>query len=239
MRAAAGNYCDVNSRSCETFGHRTLDRVGWKVLRSRLTSSSHARMLEPMPGIVQDGAILCLLAALGAGCVSTPPPTQAPPVPQAPPPTTPDAEQPEPEISFVDPKDGQFDLSQFLASRIGFVPIPIVITEPAVGFGGGLGLMFLHDHLGRRDAAGRSLGVPSITGVAGGYAESATWFAGALHCGSWNHDSLRDTGGVGGARANLDFFGTGGGPAGGGGEASLPFQLDGFGTRQELLARVP
>jgi hypothetical protein len=202
-------------------------------------------MLEPMSGVVQDGAILCLLTVLDVGCVSTPAPRQATPAPQAPTlaqpaeQQQPEPPQPESPISFVDPKDGQFDLSQFLASRVGFMPIPIVITEPAVGFGGGLGLMFLHDHLGRRDAEGKSLGVPSITGIAGGYTESDTWFAGALHFGSWNHDNLRYTGVVGGAHANLDYFGTGGGPAGTTGQGSLPFQLDGFGTRQELLARLP
>jgi hypothetical protein len=98
--------------------------------------------------------------------------------------------------------------------------------------------MFLHDHLGRRDAEGKSLGTPSITGIAGGYTESDTWFAGALHFGSWDHDNLRYTGVAGAAHANLDFFGTGGGPAGISGEQSLPFQLDGFGLRQELLAKV-
>src|SRR6187455_1512377 len=119
MRAAAGKLCDVNTRSCQTFGQRTPDRIGWKVLRSRLTSSSHARMLEPMSGIVQDGAILCLLTLFGAGCASTPAARQTAVAPQS---QAPDAQQPEPEISFVDPKDGQFDISQFLASRIGFMP---------------------------------------------------------------------------------------------------------------------
>lgn len=169
-------------------------------------------------------------AASCAGCASAP---EAFEVPQG---AKPQAEAP---LSFVDPQDGSFDVSQFLASRVGFMPVPILITEPAVGYGGGLGLMFLHDHLGRRDAEGKSLGTPSITGVAGGYTESDTWFAGALHFGSWFEDRMRYTGVVGGAHANLDFFGTGGGPAGSTGERSLPFQLDGIGLRQELLGLVP
>jgi len=190
--------------------------------------------------------LVCVIAALGASCASTPdaapaphqdPPRQDPPRQDAPP--TPQEPQPESPMSFIDPQDGAFDISQFLASRVGFLPIPIIITEPAVGFGGGLGLMFLHDHLGRRDAEGKSLGTPSISGIAGGYTESDTWFAGALHFGSWNHDNLRYLGVVGGAHANLDFFGTGGGDGGASGEESLPFQLDGFGLRQELLARLP
>src|SRR4051812_24642306 len=39
---------------------------------------------------------------------------------------------------FFDPADGQLDLSYFLENPKGFLPIPIVITEPAVGYGGGI-----------------------------------------------------------------------------------------------------
>jgi hypothetical protein len=39
--------------------------------------------------------------------------------------------------SLIDPADGYLDASAFLA-RGGFIPVPIIITEPAVG--GGLGL---------------------------------------------------------------------------------------------------
>ena len=38
---------------------------------------------------------------------------------------------------FFDPKDGQLDLSYFLEDPRGFLPIPIIVTEPAVGYGGG------------------------------------------------------------------------------------------------------
>jgi Omp85 superfamily domain len=169
-------------------------------------------------------------AASCAGCASAPEAFDAPQGARP---------QQEPEISFVDPADGAFDISQFLASRIGFMPVPILITEPAVGYGGGLGLMFLHDKLGQRDEEGKHKGTPSISGVAGGYTESDTWFAGAGPVGSWFDDRMRYTGVVGAAHGNLDFFGTGGGPAGTGGERSLPFQIDGFGLRQELLGLVP
>ena len=147
--------------------------------------------------------------------------------------------QAEPAISFTDPKDGGLDMSQFLASRIGFMPVPILITEPAVGYGGGLAVMFLHDTLGRRDAEGHSKGPPSITGVAGAYTQSDSWFAGGGHFGSWLDDQVRYTGLAGYGRGRLDFFGTGGGLAGTNGDASLPFQIDGVFLRQELVSRVP
>lgn len=40
---------------------------------------------------------------------------------------------------FVDPQDGHFDMGAFLAGRHGFLPVPLIITEPAVGYGGGVG----------------------------------------------------------------------------------------------------
>jgi hypothetical protein len=39
------------------------------------------------------------------------------------------------ERKFTDPEDGQFDMSQFLATAYGFMPIGSIITEPAVGYG--------------------------------------------------------------------------------------------------------
>ena len=60
--------------------------------------------------------------------------------------TPPDSTQAEQSL-FFDSEDGQFDISGFLASKKGFLPIGSVITEPAVGYGGALGLMFLHDSI--------------------------------------------------------------------------------------------
>ena len=39
---------------------------------------------------------------------------------------------------FIDPTDGQFDTSGWLIDNKGFLPVPIIITEPAVGAGLGL-----------------------------------------------------------------------------------------------------
>ncbi|WP_456404051.1 hypothetical protein [Thiolapillus sp.] len=43
---------------------------------------------------------------------------------------------------LIDPQDGYLDASNWLATRTGFLPVPIIITEPAVGYGGGLALAF-------------------------------------------------------------------------------------------------
>jgi hypothetical protein len=45
---------------------------------------------------------------------------------------------------FKDPKDGSFDMSLYHASRHGFLPVPIIFTESAGGYGGGLFVVFYH-----------------------------------------------------------------------------------------------
>ena len=38
------------------------------------------------------------------------------------------------EEHFIDPEDGAFDISQFLATRSGFLAGPIILTEPTLGY---------------------------------------------------------------------------------------------------------
>ncbi|VEB72634.1 Uncharacterised protein [Raoultella ornithinolytica] len=39
---------------------------------------------------------------------------------------------------LFDPEDGMLDMSRYLQdNQYGFLPVPVVITEPAVGYGGG------------------------------------------------------------------------------------------------------
>jgi hypothetical protein len=45
---------------------------------------------------------------------------------------------------FRDPQDNGFDVSGFLDTRTGFLPIVVPITEPAVDYGLGVGLTFFH-----------------------------------------------------------------------------------------------
>ncbi len=53
--------------------------------------------------------------------------------------------------SFTDPVDSQLDMGDYLAENAyGFLPVPILITEPAVGFGGGMMGVFLHESEARR-----------------------------------------------------------------------------------------
>jgi hypothetical protein len=35
---------------------------------------------------------------------------------------------------FIDPYDDNLDASQWLLKQKGFLPVPVIITEPAVGY---------------------------------------------------------------------------------------------------------
>ena len=111
---------------------------------------------------------------------------------------------------FTDPTDGAFDASAFLLSRTGFLPVPIIITEPAIGVGGGLATLFFHGPKVRPDDPWSEEALenftPSISALFGGGTENGTWFAGGAHMRSWRDDSARTLSVLGGASANLDFY---------------------------------
>ena len=46
--------------------------------------------------------------------------------------------------NMIDPEDGKLDVSNYLASARGFLPVPIIITEPAVGYGLGAAVAYFH-----------------------------------------------------------------------------------------------
>ncbi len=123
---------------------------------------------------------------------------------------------------FFDPSDGQFDMSNFLSKKIGFMPVPIIITEPAVGYGLGIAALFLHDPLAGRTEKGEVFNPqkpgksgrvipPSISALAVAGTENGTWFAGGAHYGIWKQDRIRYLGAAGKAAVNMKFYGLGGG----------------------------
>jgi hypothetical protein len=96
--------------------------------------------------------------------------------------------------AYLDPVDGQFDTSDWLLNRRGVLPVPIIVTEPAIGFGGGAALLWFHKS--KRDEAraeaGEVLGLPpSVTAIVGLATENGTWAAGAGHFASLLDDRLR------------------------------------------------
>ena len=112
---------------------------------------------------------------------------------------------------FKDPTDGWFDTSQQLAKG-GFMPVPIVITEPAVCCGGGLAIAYFHERSEEQLAAIENsdeiFGLPpSITVAFGAGTSNGTWMAGGGHFASLWKDKVRLTGGGGYANMNVTLWG--------------------------------
>lgn len=119
--------------------------------------------------------------------------------------------------SFFDEVDGQFDMGHHIAENaVGFLPVPIIITEPAVGYGGGLVGIFMHEtdeqKEERKQAAmtsldgGAQLMPASITAVGAAGTQNGSWFAFAGHRHTWLDDKIRYMGGMGLGQANLDIY---------------------------------
>ena len=110
---------------------------------------------------------------------------------------------------FIDPEDGYLDVSEFLDTAYGFVPLVMPITEPAIGYGAGGGLIFIDRNEPAQDGQMRK---PNITAVGGAGTDNGTWATFAAHAGSWLEGKLETTAFVGYGSVNLDFYGIGDGP---------------------------
>lgn len=121
---------------------------------------------------------------------------------------------------FYDPLDGMLDASQYLSENAyGFLPVPIIITDPAVD--GGLGVMglFFHETDEEKEArleamkqsehAANHLMPPSVSALAGAYTGNDSYFVGGGHMGFFNKGKIRYMGGGGYGDVNMDFYGFG------------------------------
>ena len=103
-------------------------------------------------------------------------------------------------------------------NRGRFLPIPVFITEPAIGQGLGLALAYFHpkkavsvkdrvatlDSLG--DAPSEQEPPPTVTGVFGAYTNNETAAAGAGHMNTFKDDSIRFTVVAAWANVNSTFY---------------------------------
>ncbi|GLS06007.1 glyceraldehyde-3-phosphate dehydrogenase [Chitiniphilus shinanonensis] len=134
---------------------------------------------------------------------------------------------------FRDPQDGAFDASDYLLERKGFLPVPILITEPAVGYGGGAMLLFFSESMAEANAHAKETGImqpPNITGVGGMATENGTWGAGLFHFRTWGGDRYRYLGGLGKINLNTNYYGVSDQPR--------AYELDGWGLVQQLLVKL-
>jgi surface antigen Omp85-like protein len=108
---------------------------------------------------------------------------------------------------FADPADGHFDVSGFLDTAYGFLPLLVPITEPAVGYGAVGALVFIH---GEPPEAGEPYVRPTISTIGALRTENDTrgWFAANL--GTWRGGRLRTIAALADVDVNLEFFGFGG-----------------------------
>lgn len=116
--------------------------------------------------------------------------------------------------SFLDPGDGMLDVSEWvLDNATGFLPVPVIITEPALGgFGLGIAPVFFHedkDEKQKRQAGEieRSALPPSVSALAAAYTANDSWIVGGGHMGSYKKDRIRYSGTLGYAEINLKFYG--------------------------------
>jgi len=112
---------------------------------------------------------------------------------------------------FVDKDDGAFDMSEHLLQYRGFLPVPIVITEPALGYGLGAGLLFFREPLAdsrERSAARASrMAPPDIGFVAAFKTENGSKGGAGGYFRSLDGDRYRVFGAAAKMDLNLDYYG--------------------------------
>jgi hypothetical protein len=130
-----------------------------------------------------------------------------------------------------DSQDGAFDLSRFLLEHRGFLLVPIIVTEPAVGNGGGLAAMFFD--LPDQSQASKDRGdrvPPNIYGAGALRTENgsnAAFAGGKFH---FDDDAWRWFGAFGKTSLNLDFYTAT--------DHKIGYNLDGYFTLQEVARRI-
>ena len=139
---------------------------------------------------------------------------------------------------FVDPEDQQFDVSGWLIERKGFLPVPIIITEPAIGYGGGVAVAFLRNSMresAEQAAASGRKDPPDIWVFGGAATENGTKLAFAGGMSTFDEGRWRYRGGVARTDINLDFYGIGNSSTG---ANSVGYSLDGWASLQQVLRRI-
>lgn len=99
-----------------------------------------------------------------------------------------------------------FDMSRYLFKQKGFLPIPIVITEPAIGYGGGLAGIWFGTPPDAPPGEENKVQTPPITGAAAFYAGESYGVGGGLYR-PLHDDRIRYTGVALGTSLGLKFWG--------------------------------
>ncbi|MCP3981804.1 MAG: BamA/TamA family outer membrane protein [bacterium] len=124
-----------------------------------------------------------------------------------------------------------------------FLPIPVFITEPAIGEGLGVALTMFHppkqgagpddpkastpQNIGKATKASEP--PPVVTGLLGAYTSNGTWALGVGHMNHWRGDSIRYAAAAGVVDVTSDFYADG---------TPIEFELEGNIFYQDLDFRV-
>jgi len=139
--------------------------------------------------------------------------------------------------NLIDPEDGMLDASDYLASAHGFLPVPIIITEPAVGFGLGAAIAYFHPPKEIDRDKHPHTGPPSISVGFGAKTENGTYLYGGGHFGVWKSDHIRYLGALAKMNVNLTFYPEG--PLGSiVGTNGLDFNINGNVLFQKMQFRI-
>ncbi len=114
-------------------------------------------------------------------------------------------------VSFKDSTDHRFDLSDWVLTANGFIPIPSLITEPAFGgIGGALVPVFVDVNTPYRDSINGEVvttrAKPNLYGVGGAYTANDTWLAAGFAMGTIKKWRLNYRLVTAYADVNLEFF---------------------------------
>src|SRR6478736_1236052 len=112
---------------------------------------------------------------------------------------------------FRDSTDGAFDVSEWVLTAHGFIPIPMLITEPALGnFGGALIPVFITRNAPYLDSVGGKLVTqqvrPNIYAGVGAYTANGTWLGAGLAMGAIKKWRAYYRVASGYANVNLNFY---------------------------------
>ena len=102
------------------------------------------------------------------------------------------------------------------------LPVPIFITEPAIGYGLGAAVGYFHKKNGvdasdqrlppgmtatsASDTGKSKKQPPTISGIAAGYTDKGSWGAGVGHFGNWAKDTIRYRGALGYVNIESEFW---------------------------------
>lgn len=111
---------------------------------------------------------------------------------------------------FYDSLDHKLDMSDFLIDANGFIPVPIIVTEPALGgFGLGVAPIFITKRKSVTNKKGEVVRIPpDVSGGAALYTVNNSWAALAFRSGTWLKAGSKYRLGGGYANINMLFYRT-------------------------------